>query len=219
MKKYFNILRNCPLFDGIADDDISAMLSCLGATVKRYAKKETVIAEGSAAKYVGILLSGRAQITSTDYFGNRSIVADIAPAELFGESFACADVKSIPVTVTAIENCEILLIDCFRITHSCTNSCDFHRTMIYNLMKIVARKNLVFHQKIAITSKRTTREKLMAYLLLQAKNNEKNSFSIPFDRQELADYLQVDRSGLSAEISKLRNEGILECKRNQFTLL
>ncbi len=219
MENYYEILRSCPLFDDIESENMAAMLGCLGASTKRFAKRETIIDEGSTAKYVGILLSGRAQITSTDFFGNRSIVAEISPTELFGESFACADVKSVPIDVVATEDCEILLIDCKKITHTCARGCDFHRTMIYNLMKVVARKNLVFHQKISITSKRTTREKLMAYLMIQAKRAQSDSFVIPFDRQELADYLEVDRSGLSAEISKLRNEGVLECERNYFKLL
>ena len=219
MKKYFEILRKCSLFDNIADENLIAMLGCLGATVKSFHKKEMIIAEGEPAIYIGILLTGVAQIEQTDYYGNRSIVAGLQPSELFGESFACAGVKTMPVDVVANEDTEIMFIDCLRITQSCSNACEFHRQMIYNLMKVVATKNLVFHQKIAITSKRSTREKLMAYLLLQAKKNDSNSFEIPYDRQGLADYLEVERSGLSVEISKLRKEGMIECQRNHFKLL
>lgn len=219
MQKYFRILRKCPLFYNIADEDLLPMLDCLGAKVANYDKKETVMAEGEAARYIGIVLSGSAQIIRVDYFGNRSIVADIEPSELFGESFACADIQAIPVSVVANEYSEILFVDCIRITQSCSNACEFHRQMIYNLMKIVATKNLVFHQKIEITSKRSTREKLMAYLLLQAKKNNSNRFEISYDRQELADYLEVDRSGLSAEISKMRKEGIIKSRKNHFELL
>ena len=100
-----------------------------------------------------------------------------------------------------------------------SNSCDFHNKLIFNLLKVVAAKNLLFNQKMEITSRRTTREKLLAYLNAQAKQHGSNSFTIPYDRQELADYLEVDRSGLSAEISKLRREGVLESQRSQFTLL
>ncbi|MBQ8558470.1 MAG: Crp/Fnr family transcriptional regulator [Tyzzerella sp.] len=219
MKKYFEILRKCSLFDDIADENLMAMLGCLGASVKNFHKKEMIMAEGEPAIYIGILLTGAAQIEQTDYYGNRSIVAGLQPSELFGETFACAGVKTMPVDVVANEDTEIMFIDCLRITQSCSNACEFHRQMIYNLMKVVATKNLVFHQKIVITSKRSTREKLMAYLLLQAKKNDSNSFGIPYDRQGLADYLGVERSGLSAEISKLRKEGMIECKRNHFELL
>ena len=219
MKKYFEVLRRCPLFDGITDQNLTSLLACLGAKVKKYNKKSTVIEEGEPAKYVGILLSGSAQIIRTDYYGNRTIIAGIAPSEMFCESFACAGLSAVPVTIIATEPCEILLTECNKILTPCSESCDFHRQMIMNFMKILALKNIMFHRKIEITSKRTTREKLMTYLMLHAKSAKSNSFSIPFDRQELADYLEVDRSGLSAEISKLRNEGFIECRKNRFKLL
>ncbi|MBQ7935102.1 MAG: Crp/Fnr family transcriptional regulator [Clostridia bacterium] len=219
MKKYFDILRKCPLFDQIADEDLIALLGCLGAKVLPFGKKETVMAEGEAARFIGIVLSGAVQIIRVDYFGNRSIVAEATPSELFGESFACAGVQAIPVDVVANEESEIMLVDCRRIMHACGNACAFHQQMIFNLMKDVATKNILFHQKIEITSKRTTQEKLMTYLLLQAKRNNSNRFNIPFDRQELADYLEVERSGLSVEISKLRQEGILQSRKHYFELL
>lgn len=219
MKKYFDILRKCSLFNNIKDENLILMLGCLGATIKCYDKKETIIEEGENARYIGIVLSGSAQIIKIDYFGNRSIVSGLEPSEMFGESFACAGVEAIPISVIANEQSEIMLIDCERIMHLCSNGCDFHQQIIFNLMKIMATKNIMFHQKIEVTSERTTREKLMAYLTLQAKKWNSNSFQISFDRQELADYLQVDRSGLSAEISKMRNEGILKSHKNHFELL
>lgn len=219
MEKYFHVLRKCPLFSQIKDEHLLALLSCLGASVKSYNKKETILEEGNPAKYIGIVLSGSAQMIQLDYYGNRSIVSTAAPAELFAESFACAEVPSIPISIIANEPSEIMLIDCQRIIHSCSNACGFHQQMIYNLLKNVASKNLLFHQKIEITAKRSTREKLMAYLTLQAKKSGSQSFDIPFDRQELADYLEVERSGLSAEISKLRKEGVLISQKNHFELL
>lgn len=219
MKEYFNVLRRCALFSDIEDENLPAMLSCLNAVVKSFGKKQTILAEGEPARYICIVLTGSAQIEQTDYFGNRSIVARVLPSELFGEAFACAGAESIPVNVTALEDTQILFIDCLRITLQCSNNCSFHRQMIYNLMKVVATKNLIFHQKIQITSKRTTREKLLAFLHLQAKQHDSSRFEVPYDRQELADYLQVDRSGLSAEISKLRREGIIKSHKNRFELL
>ena len=123
-----------------------------------------------------------------------------------------------PVDVVAAENTEILLIDAVKAMQPCSASCAFHQQFVRNLLKVVASKNLALRRKIEITSRRSTREKLMAFLLLQAKRTGSTSFSIPYDRQELADYLEVDRSGLSAEISKLRKEGVLECRKNRFTL-
>lgn len=219
MKKYFRALRACPLFAQISDENLISMLGCLGAKVECFDKKYTIMAEGTPAKYIGIVLSGSAQIVQVDYYGNRSILGNIGPSEVFAEAFACAEVGTIPVTVVANEPSEIMLIDCARILHTCSNGCDFHRQLIFNLMKDLATKTLIFHQKIEITSKRTTREKLMAYLLLEAKKARSNRFDIPFDRQELADYLEVERSGLSAEISKLRAEGVLKSHRSHFELL
>lgn len=219
MKKYFPVLRKCPLFSQIKEEHLLALLSCLGASVKSYSKKETVLAEGKPAKCIGIVLSGAVQMIQLDYYGNRSIVSNAEPSELFAESFACAEVASLPISVVATEPTEIMLIDCQRIIHSCQSACDFHQQMIYNLLKNVAGKNILFHQKIEITAKRSTREKLMTYLTLQAKKAGSQSFDIPFDRQELADYLEVERSGLSAEISKLRKEGVLNSEKKHFELL
>lgn len=219
MKKYKKVLKNCPLFAGIAEDDLMRMLVCLGATVEAFDKKFTVIAEGNPARYIGIVLSGSVQIARVDYYGNRSILAEAGASEVFGEAFACAETESIPVTVTAIEPCEIMLIDCSHILHTCQNNCGFHQQLIFNLMKDLATKTILFHQKIEITSKRSTREKLMTYLMLCAKKAGSSSFEIPFDRQELADYLEVERSGLSAEIGKLKKEGIIDCEKNRFELL
>ena len=219
MKKNLKILQTCPLFDGVMEADLEAMLSCIGAREYTAKKGETVFYEGDPAIYVGIVLSGAIRVIREDYYGNCSIMTQLGAGEVFAESFACAGIQALPVSVIAVEDASYLLIDCNRITSTCTSACAFHSRMIYNLLKLVARKNLVFHQKLEITSKRTTREKLMAYLMGQAKMQGKDEFSIPFDRQALADYLEVDRSGLSAEISKLRKEGKLECRKNVFHLL
>lgn len=219
MKKYKKILRACPLFDGIEGDDLINMLTCFDAKVMSFDKKYTILQEGKPAKYVGIVLSGSVQIIRVDYYGNRSIITELYASDMFGEAFACAETEELPVTVIANEPCEVMLIDCEHILHTCTNHCRFHQQIIFNLMKDLATKTMQFHQKLEITSKRSTREKLMTYLMMRAKREESDSFEIPFDRQELADYLEVDRSGLSAEISKLRREGVIECEKNRFTLL
>lgn len=219
MKKYYEILNKCPLFRGIEEAELASVLECLNAGTAIYKKNELIFMEGSPAKFVGIVLSGGVRIIKEDYFGSRSIVSRYGPGELFGESFACAGTEVLPVSVAAAFDSEIMMIDCRRITRTCSHSCEFHNRIIFNLLKTVAEKNLEFNRKIEITSKRTTREKLMSYLMYEAKNNHSNSFTIPFDRQELADYLEVDRSGLSAEISRLRKEGIIECSRSRFTLL
>lgn len=218
MKDYFEILEQCALFDGIHMDDLQAMMGCIGGRVAQFSKGAYVLREGDPATFVGMVLSGSVQLVREDYYGNRSIVAHIGPAQLFGETYACANVAALPVNIVADSDCRVLLMDCRRITTSCCNACVFHSRIIFNLLRLVATKNLVYDQKIQITSQRTTREKLMAYLLNQAKLQGSNSFTIPYDRQGLADYLEVDRSGLSVEISKLRKEGVLESAKNHFIL-
>ena len=183
MEKYFNILKKCPLFDGIDEADLMRMLHCLGARVDSYDKKYTVFREGDPAKLIGIMLSGSAQISRTDYFGNRSILGNAYAGELFGEAFACAGEGVMSVSVTAVEECEIMFIDCSHILHTCKNGCAFHHRLIYNLMKILATKVLDLHRKVEITSKRTTRDKLMEYLAQCADAAGSDSFEIPFDRQ------------------------------------
>ena len=219
MKEYFGILEQCALFDGIAMEDLQAMMGCIGGRVVQVSKGAYVLQEGDPASQVGLVLSGAVQLVREDYYGNRSIVAHIAPAQLFGETYACANVAALPISVVADTDSRVLLMDCRRITTSCCNACAFHSRIIYNLLRLVATKNLVYDQKIQITSQRTTREKLMAYLLNQAKLQGSNRFTIPYDRQGLADYLEVERSGLSAEIGKLRKEGVLESNKNHFSLL
>ncbi len=219
MREYLPVLKQTALFSGIADEDLLRMLACLGARVEPFDKKYTVFAEGSPAKYIGIVLSGEVHVVRDDYYGNRSLLSRVGTAELFAEAFACAEVGAIPVSIIAAEPSLIMLIDCAHILHTCENNCGFHRQMIFNLMKNLAVKNIIFHRRAEITSKRTTREKLLAYLYLEAQRTGESELLIPFDRQELADYLEVDRSGLSAEIGKLRAEGVLECKKNRFKLL
>ena len=219
MQKYYEILRKCPLFYDIENENLIPMLGCIRAKVRQVCRDEVIAYEGESCADVGIVLSGEIQITRTDYEGNRSIVSSILPSELFGESFACAELKSSPVDIVAREDGEIMVIDIHCLMHTCSNACAFHNQMIFNLLKAVSASNIALNQKIEIISKRSTREKLIAYLSMQAKKTGKTAFTIPYDRQELADFLEVDRSGLSAEISKLRREGVLECKNSTFKLL
>ena len=219
MQTYLPVLQNCSLFSGVAPSDLQALLACLGARKIEVSRQSPILREGDPAEYVGILLRGSAMILREDFYGNRSIMSHVEPGDLFGESYAFAETKTFPVSIVADEDCDILFIDGHRITNSCSNACDFHNRMVYNMLRIVAQKNLACYQRMQITAQRTTREKLMMYLTMQAKLAGSNTFIIPYDRQELADYLDVDRSGLSAEISRLRREGVIECEKNRFKIL
>ncbi len=218
LRKYSEILKKCPLFNGIDEQDLFKMLECLNAKVISFDKKYTIFAEGSKADHIGIMLSGSAQTVQVDYYGNRSILGNINASEEFAEAFACAKFDLLPVSIVATEPCTVMIIDRDRILNACENGCDFHRRLVFNLMQSLAQKTVMLHRKIEIISKRTTKEKLMAYLMLYAKRTGSNSFDIPFDRQQLADYLEVDRSGLSAEIGKLQKEGVLKSRKNHFEL-
>lgn len=219
MREFYPIFEQCPLFYGISMPDLQAMMGCIGGHVLAIRKGQHVLHEGQPATHIGMVLQGSVQLVRVDYYGNRSIVAHVGPAQLFGETYACANVPALPISVVADTDSQVLLMDCRRITTSCSNACSFHNQIIFNLLGLVAQKNLMYDHKIQVTSQRTTREKLMTYLLNQAKLQGTSHFTIPYDRQSLADYLEVDRSGLSAEISKLRKEGVLQSKKNQFTLL
>lgn len=218
MKKYLPILKKCALFHGISDDDIMRILGCLKAKVIELDKKYTVFREGTTQKYIGILLSGSLHLVRMDYYGNRSILSGVEAGETFLEAFACTETE-LPLSVIADEPSEVMIIDVRHILHTCSNCCAFHQHLIFNIMKILATKNIAFYQKIDITSKRSTREKLLTYLNYQSKKVNSNEFNIPFDRQELADYLEVERSGLSMEISKLKSEGLIDSYKNYFKLM
>jgi len=218
MKNFIDILAQSPLFNDIDSKNISDLLGCLGGKVKSYKKNSLIMAEGSHSNEFGLVLSGSVQMIQNDYTGNRTVVGDSLPTQLFAEAFACANAPSLPIDIVATEDCEIMFLESNRVLHTCSNACNFHYQIIFNLMKNMAEKNIEFHRKLQITSKRSTREKLMEYLSQQAKAKG-NPFDIPYDRQTLADYLEVDRSGLSAEISKLRKEGILKNTKSHFELL
>ena len=218
MEKYLELLKTVSLFRDIEITDIKSLLICLSAKKENFKAKEAIFLAGDKAEYVGIVLSGQVQVVKEDFYGNKNIVASVEKGQLFGEAFACADIRIIPVSVFATEDCEIMLIDYRKIITTCPHNCSFHSKLIYNMLRIVANKNIMLSQKIEFISKRTTKEKLLAYLSSEAKKAGSNSFNIPYNRQELADFLSVDRSAMSAELCKLRDNGILEFDKNNFIL-
>lgn len=218
MKKYLEILKRCPLFQGIAPEELLAMLDCIGADAKEYRKGTFILTEGLPVREIGILLSGRIELAQTDYHGNKNLLATVHAGELFGESFACAGLARSPLDAVTSEDCTVLLLRMEKILLTCHNGCTFHNRMIFNLVHVLAAKNVMFQQKFTVISKRSTREKLLTYLHGQAGDRAQAGFDIPLDRQALADYLGVDRSGLSAELGKLAREGVLSFRKNHFVL-
>ena len=219
MEEYFDILSQCPLFSGISREELKSMLSCLDGRIIKTVKGSPVFLEGARAEFVGVVLSGKVQILRTDFYGNRSVLTVVSPGGLFAEAFACAEVETLPVSAIALESTSVLLLDCKRVLTSCPNACPFHSKLVRNLLRGIAQKNLILTQKIRCMSQKTTREKLMEFLLEQAKQHGSGEFVIPYDRQALADYLGVERSAMSAEISKLRKAGQIDCTGSRFRIL
>lgn len=219
MEEYFTLLSRCPLFQGIDRQSLGAMLQCLGGWEKTISRGDPVFLEGEPASHMGVVLSGGVQVVQQDYYGNRSVLSVLQPGDTFGEVFACAGLTTLPVSVLAAKDSRVLLLDCRRMITLCPNTCGFHSRLIQNLLQLMARKNLEFTRKIRTMSQKTTRDKLLSYLLSQAKAQGASQFVIPLDRQALADYLGVERSAMSAEISKLKKAGVLDTKGSWFSLM
>ncbi|MCL2153151.1 MAG: Crp/Fnr family transcriptional regulator [Oscillospiraceae bacterium] len=216
MKKTFDTVKSNPLFNGIAFSDFETMLSCLSARTASYKKGEIILLSGDAVSFVGLILSGSVRIVKEDMDGHISILTELGISDLFGEVFACAGISHSPVTIEVGSDAEILLIDYKRIITSCSSSCPFHAKLIENMLSLIAKKNLTLNQKIEVLSKRTTREKLMCFF--DAQRGAARRFTIPYNREELAAYLCVDRSAMSNELCKMRDEGLIQFQKNQFEL-
>lgn len=218
MKKYINILKRTKLFAGIGEDEIETMLNCLGATLKTYKKGEYVLRAGEFPSSLTVLVGGKLHIQKDDYWGNRSIINIIEIGEMFGEAYAAPNSGAILNDVVAVEDSAVMFLDMHRILNVCPSACKFHSLTVSNLFFTISEKNRKLVSKLGIISKRSTREKLIAYLSEQAKKQNKSAFEIPFNRQQLADYLSVDRSAMSSELCKMRDEGMLEFEKNRFVL-
>lgn len=212
-------IKKCPLFADIRDSQLETLLNCLTAVTRTYSKDEFVFMAENKASSVGIVLTGGVYIIQEDFWGNRTIIAHIEPAGMFGEAFSCAGTDKLPVSVVAASESEVMMIDYRKIVTSCSSACVFHTQLIKNMLSIIARKNIMLTRKIEHLSMRTTREKLLSFLSTQAVQAKSSIVKIPFNRQELADYLCVDRSALSRELSLMQHEGLLRYEKNRFELL
>ena len=211
-------ISECSLFKGINDEDVKKILTCLSAKQKSYLKNETIFDSSYNDIKTGIVINGSVLVTHDDYWGNRSITAKIGKGGVFGEAIEL-DVKNRPAIVIAAENTDVVFINMKKLSSQCSNACICHKTLIYNMLGIMAEKVAALSLKLEFVTKRTTREKLMTYLSAESEKAGKTSFSIPFNRQELADFFSVDRSAMSAELCKMRDDGIIMFNKNNFTLL
>jgi len=231
LKKIFEAVKSNPLFQGIGFSDFESMLSCLSARTAEYKKDGIILLSGDTVNFVGLIfllsgdtvnfvgliLSGSVKVIKEDIDGNITILTELSIADIFGEVFACASITHSPVTVQAAEDTEILFIDYRKIITSCSVACQFHTRLIENMLKLLAQKNLLLNQKIEIISKRTTRDKLLCFFDYQRNGTRK--FSIPYNREELARYLCVDRSAMSNELCKMRDDGIIKFQKNTFEII
>lgn len=219
MEKYLKVVEQSKLFKGIGEQEAVSMLSCLGAYQRSYQKGDCVFQKGERITAVALLLDGAVHIRKEDYWGNLSILNEISAGEVFGETYACLEVGEMLNNAVAVKNSQVLFLDVKRVLTTCSSACQFHGKLIQNLLSVLALKNKMLTQKLEHMSQRTTREKLLSYLSEQSLREGRPSFDIPFNRQQLADFLSVDRSAMSNELCRMRDEGILEFERNHFVLL
>lgn len=213
------ILIDCPLFSGIAPEDLPSALENLCARTVHFAKNQYIFRTEDPAGLIGIVLSGQVHIIREDYWGESSILALIDPGDIFGEAFACAALSQFPVSAVAIRNAEILLIDFSKIISPAITDNHINTLLTSNMLKILAQKNILLTQKLEHVNKKTIREKLLSYLSYLALQQGRSEITVPFNRQELANYLGTDRSALSREISSMQKDCIFEYKGSDFKLL
>lgn len=217
MEQYLPLLARTALFQGLTEGELRQTLDCLGAVKRSYPRQSFLLRAGDQTQSMGLLLSGSALLVQEDLWGRRNILAKVGAGDAFAEAFAAAG-GPLNLSVVAHEDCEALLLDLNRVLTLCPSACPSHTKLVHNLVAVLAQKLLVLNDKITHMSRQTTQEKLLSYLSAQAQRQGKLTFDIPYDRQQLADYLCVDRAAMSSELSKLQKKGLLQYQRNHFTL-
>lgn len=218
MKEYIQIFETSPLFSGLEPQEIEKALACFSAVERRYRKGKSIFRLGETVSGPALLLEGCAHIQKEDYWGNLSILSEIGPGELFGEVYACLGDEPMAHNVVAVRDSVVLFLDLRRLLETRAPDCGLHGRITQNFIRVLAEKNRRLTQKLEHMSRRTTREKLLSYLSEQSLYAQSASFVIPFNRQQLADYLSVERSAMSAELGRMRDEGLLTFERSRFTL-
>lgn len=218
MREFLPVIRSAQLFSGISEEELSTVLSCLHAEQKDFSKEAFVLRAGDAADSIGLVLSGSVLIIQEDIWGNRNILSKAGPGQTFAAAFACAPGSVLNVSVIAEMPATVMFFNVKRIMDVCPSACAHHSRIIRNLLGELAEKNLRFSEKLTHMGQRTTRAKLMSYLSAEAQRRGEYEFDISFSRQQLADYLGVERSGLSLELGKMRAEGLLDFQKNHFVL-
>lgn len=207
------------LFRGISPQEIETMMGCLRGVTKKYARGSIIYHAGDTLNSMGMVLTGSVSIENDDIWGNKSILDKVGPGQVFAETYACLPGEPLMVNIGASEPTEILFMNTDCMFTVCSHACGFHNKLIRNMLTISAQKSLNLSRRILHTSSKTIRGRLLSYLSFQATQHGSREFEIPFNRQQLADYLSVDRSAMSNELSKMQKEGMIKSDRNHFTIL
>lgn len=211
-------LAGTSLFAGLNAEEIRRVLTCLGALKRTYGRNQVICPAGGVTSFVGVVLSGSLLMEYQDAWGNRSLLSRMGPGDTYAEMFALIPGEPMPVSVVAATDCTVLRLQAAKLSQVCGRACPFHNQLIRNLLRVMAQSNIDLTRRMFHTSPKTIRARLMSYLSFESTRARSRSFTIPYDRQQLADYLGVDRSALSNELSKMRREGLLECTRSRFEL-
>lgn len=214
----FSFLSKTILFKGTSPEEVEKMIDCLSAESRQFSKGERICCAGDTVQSMGLVLSGGVNIESDDLWGNKSILNHIAAGQIFAETYACLAGEPLMVNVVATEPSEILFLNTSRILQTCPSACPYHNKLLRNLLSVLAQKNLNLSQRIFHTSSKSIRGRLISYLSFQATRQGSYRIVIPFNRQQLADYLSVDRSAMSNELSKMQRDGLLCTHKNVFEL-
>lgn len=211
-------LSHTPLFQGIREEEMQTLLHCLNAREHTYKKDEVILSAGTSVNEIGLILSGSVNIVVNFYWGNSHIFGHIGKGQVFAENYAAIPHKELLCDVVAAEETEVLFLNMHNLLTTCNKACSFHTRIIHNLFRISANKNLNLSSRMMHTASKSIRGRLLSYLSEQALEQGSVHFTIPFDRQQLADYLAVDRSAMSNELSKMQKDGLITYHKNEFTL-
>ena len=212
------VLKRCALFRGLDARELAQALKSLGAEERCCGRGETVLSAGQPTEKMGLVLAGGVTIESCDLWGNRSILSHVGPGELFAETYAMLPDEPLLVDVRANEASRILFLRVGGLA-CLAGEAPWQRRVLTNLLGISAEKNLRLSARSFHTAPKTIRGRLMSYLNAQAVQQGRAEVVIPFDRQQLADYLNVERTALSKELGKMKRDGALEVRKNRFRLI
>lgn len=212
-------LSRSALFEGISQTETRELLGCLRARKMSYTKGNFVVRPGEHMSAVGVVVDGAVFIGTEDFWGNSNLTAYVGKSGVFGEAFACLANQGSTVQVRAAQDCAVVWLEARFMLEVCSAVCGYHQRLVRNVLSSVSRKNMMLARKVECLSQRTTREKVLAYLSSKAQEAASAEFDIPFNRQQLADYLAVERSALSATLSKMQRAGEIRYSKNHFELL